>query len=125
MSGQGPDRPGGTHHLEGRFVTDVPGLHRAMAEALVGPGGYFCREWNAFKDCLGGGFGMTLPFTLIWHDADVARRALAGVVSDPDEGFSNFEESFDCSNAAVSPSFFSSRGTPRTDECRRRSDRAI
>ncbi|WPO76296.1 barstar family protein [Streptomyces sp. KN37] len=92
LSGQRPDRSGGTHHLDGKFVTDVPGLHCAMAEALVGPGGYFGREWNAFKDCLGGGFGVALPFTLIWHDADVARRALEDVVSDPDEGLSYFED---------------------------------
>ncbi|MFJ1969052.1 barstar family protein [Streptomyces sp. NPDC087903] len=92
MSDQGPDRSGGTHHLDGKFVTDVPGLHCAMGEALVGPGGYFGREWNAFKDCLGGGFGVALPFTLVWHDADVARQALAGVVSDPDEGLSYFED---------------------------------
>jgi hypothetical protein len=92
MSGQRPDRSGGTHHLDGKFVTDVPGLHCAMAEALVGPGGYFGREWNAFKDCLGGGFGVALPFTLIWHDADVARQALADVVSDPDDGLSYFED---------------------------------
>ena len=92
MSGQRPDRSCGIHHLDGKFVTDVPGLHCAMAEALVGPGGYFGREWNAFKDCLGGGFGVALPFTLIWHDADVARRALADLVSDPDEGLSYFED---------------------------------
>ncbi|MFF9777877.1 barstar family protein [Streptomyces sp. NPDC013978] len=90
MGGRLPDRSGGTHHLDGRFVTDVPGLHCAMAEALVGPGGYFGREWNAFRDCLGGGFGVAPPFTLIWHDADVARRALADVVSDPDEGLTYF-----------------------------------
>jgi hypothetical protein len=92
MSGQRPDRSGGVHHLDGTFVTDVPGLHCAMAEALVGPGGYFGREWNAFKDCLSGGFGVSPPFTLIWHDADVARQALAGVVSDPGEGLSYFED---------------------------------
>jgi hypothetical protein len=71
------DTSGGTYHLDGRFVTDRPGLHCAMAEALVGPGGYFGREWMAFKDCLVGGFGIAPPFTLVWHDADVARRALA------------------------------------------------
>ncbi|WP_282696614.1 barstar family protein [Streptomyces sp. CC208A] len=72
-------------------VTDVPGLHRVMAEALVGPGGCFGREWNAFKDCLGG-FGVALPFTRVRHEADTARRALADVVSDPDEGLSSVED---------------------------------
>ncbi|MFD5097672.1 barstar family protein [Streptomyces albidochromogenes] len=90
MDRQGPDRSGGTYHLDGTFVTDVPGLHCAMAEDLAGPGGYFGREWNAFADCLGGGFGVTAPFTLVWHDADVARRALAGVVSE--EGLTYFED---------------------------------
>jgi hypothetical protein len=63
-----------------------------MAEALVGPGGYFGREWNAFKDCLNGGFGVTVPFTLIWHDHDIARRALADVVYDPDDRLPYFED---------------------------------
>ncbi|MFD5193545.1 hypothetical protein ACFWMU_36520 [Streptomyces sp. NPDC058357] len=38
-----PDRSGGEHTLDGRFVTDVPGLHCAIAEALLGPGRYFGR----------------------------------------------------------------------------------
>jgi hypothetical protein len=90
MNDQGPDRSGGVHHLDGRFVTDAPGLHCAMAEALVGPGGYFGREWNAFKDCLSGRFGIAVPFTLIWHDAEVARQAFADDVSE--DGPTYFEE---------------------------------
>ncbi|WP_156056516.1 hypothetical protein [Streptosporangium roseum] len=35
---------------------------------------------------------MAGTFTLIWHDADIARRALADVVSDPDERLSYFED---------------------------------
>lgn len=72
-----PDRSGGEYHLDGRFVTDVPGLHCAIAEALLGPGRYYGREWNAFKDCLCGGFGAAPPFTLTWHDSEVARHAFA------------------------------------------------
>ncbi|MEU1081578.1 barstar family protein [Streptomyces sp. NPDC005908] len=87
-----PDHSGGEYHLDGRFVTDVPGLHCAIAEALLGPGRYFGREWNAFKDCLGGGFGVTPPFTLTWHDSEIARRALADVVEDPKDGLSYFED---------------------------------
>ncbi|MEU3777781.1 barstar family protein [Streptomyces sp. NPDC032472] len=89
----GPDRTGGEHHLDGRFVTDVQGLHCAVAEALLGPGRYFGREWNSFKDCLHGGFGVVPPFTLVWHDSEVARRALAGVVEDPEGRLTYFEES--------------------------------
>ncbi|MFF4414712.1 barstar family protein [Streptosporangium sp. NPDC001559] len=92
MGARRPDRSGGVHHLDGRFVTDVPGLHCAMGEALLGPGGYYGWGWDAFSDCLCGGFGVVAPFTLIWHDADVARRALAEVVSDPEGRLSYFEE---------------------------------
>lgn len=87
----GTDLSGGDHHLDGRFVTDVPGLHCAIGEALLGPGRYFGREWNAFKDCLSGGFGVAPPFTLTWHDSEVARRALADVVESTD-GIPYFEE---------------------------------
>ncbi|WP_242902367.1 barstar family protein [Actinomadura terrae] len=87
-----PDRSGGRHHLDGRFVTDIPGLHCAVAEALLGPGHYFGREWNAFKDCLGGGFGVAPPFTLIWHDSEVARRALAEEIDGPTSDISYFED---------------------------------
>nr|WP_202488365.1 barstar family protein [Streptomyces sp. SID5473] len=87
-----PDRFGGEYDLDGRFVTDVPGLHCAIAEALLGPGRYFGREWNAFKDCLGGGFGVAPPFTLNWHDSEVARRALAAVAEDPEDGLPYFED---------------------------------
>ncbi|MFD5881915.1 barstar family protein [Streptomyces yangpuensis] len=62
-----PDRSGGEYHLDGRFVTDVAGLHSSIAEALLGTGRYFGPEWNAFKDCLGGGSGVAPPFTLTWH----------------------------------------------------------
>jgi len=87
-----PDRSGGEYHLDGRFVTDVPGLHCAIAEALLGPDRYFGREWIAFKDCLGGGFGVAPPFTLNRHDSMVARRALAEVVQDPQGRLPWFEE---------------------------------
>ncbi|PZT75908.1 hypothetical protein DNK56_21135 [Streptomyces sp. AC1-42W] len=87
-----PDRSGGEHHLDGRFVTDAAGLHCAIAEALLGPGRYFGREWNSFKDCLHGGFGVTPPFTLTWHNSEIARRALANVVDDPKDGRSYFED---------------------------------
>ncbi len=49
----------------------IPGLHRASAEALLGPGRYYGREW---------------------HDSEVARRVLADVVEDPEVGLSYFEE---------------------------------
>ncbi|MFJ8563654.1 barstar family protein [Streptomyces sp. NPDC093514] len=71
-----PDRTGGTHHLEGRFITDKPGFYCALGEALIGPGRWFGRRLDDLDDCLGGRHGVIGPFTLIWHDADVARNAL-------------------------------------------------
>lgn len=87
-----PDRSGGVHRLDGRFVTDVPGLHCALAEALLGPGRCFGREGNAFGDCLCGGFGVVPPFTPVRHDSEVARRALADVVYGLENGLPSFEE---------------------------------
>ncbi|MFC0436523.1 barstar family protein [Kutzneria buriramensis] len=77
MRQPGHDRePGRTYHLDGRYVTDEPGFHCALGEAINGPGGYFGRCWNGVRDCLGGNFGAQTPFTLIWHDSAVARRFL-------------------------------------------------
>ncbi|MFD9219490.1 barstar family protein [Streptomyces sp. NPDC060064] len=88
----GDDQSGGTYHLDGRFVTDKPGLHCAMGEAIFGPGGYFGRDWQGFSDCLSGGFGVSTPFTLVWRNAETARRALADVMDNPGRQISYFEE---------------------------------
>ncbi|MFJ8769534.1 barstar family protein [Streptomyces clavifer] len=74
--GSEPDRTGGTHHLEGRCITDRPGFYCALGEALIGPGRWFGRGLDDLHDCLGGQRGVIGPFTLIWHDADIARHAL-------------------------------------------------
>lgn len=89
-----PDRSGGVHHLHGKDVRDLPSLHCALSEAIAGPGGYYGREWNAFKDCLHGGFGVVPPFTLIWHDFKVSQRALAED-RDPETGMTYPEEIVD------------------------------
>ncbi|HEX8867456.1 MAG TPA: GNAT family N-acetyltransferase [Lentzea sp.] len=76
------DRMGGVYELDGRHVTDEPGLHLAMSEALVGPGGYFGRGYDAFEDCLCGGWGVKPGFTLVWNDAQVAHEAIRGYFLD-------------------------------------------
>ncbi|MFD8693587.1 barstar family protein [Kitasatospora purpeofusca] len=86
----GPDSTGGTHHLAGRFITDLPGLYCALGEALIGPGFNIGRGWDDLKDCLRGERGIVGPFTLIWHDADIARRAL-GFFDGPGRSFTSFE----------------------------------
>ncbi|WP_308013431.1 barstar family protein [Streptomyces beigongshangae] len=68
--------PGGTYHLDGRHITDEPGFFCAVGEAVNGPGGYFGRGLDALADCLRGRWGARLPFTLLWHDAEVARTCL-------------------------------------------------
>ncbi|WP_050501960.1 barstar family protein [Streptomyces monomycini] len=77
-AGHTPDRPpGGVHDLDGRRITDVPGLYCALGEAVNGPGGYFGANLDALDDCLTGRFGTTTPFTLRWHHSHVARRHLS------------------------------------------------
>ncbi|MFC8454095.1 hypothetical protein [Kitasatospora sp. NPDC057223] len=87
----GPDSTGGTHHLAGRFITDLPGLYCALGEALIGPGLNIGRGWDDLKDCLSGRRGIVGPFTLVWHDADIARRAL-DFVDGPDRSLTYFDE---------------------------------
>ncbi|WP_051731603.1 barstar family protein [Kitasatospora phosalacinea] len=77
LRGPGPDRSGGEYHLDGRGVEDATGLHCAIGEAVNGPGGYYGQEWNGLRDCLGGGFGVVPPFTLVWHDFAATERELA------------------------------------------------
>ncbi|GAA0345678.1 barstar family protein [Streptomyces blastmyceticus] len=88
------DEKGGTYHLDGRYVTDEAGLHCAVGEALKGPGGYFGRDWYSFKAYLEGGYGVGLPFTLVWHDSQVTLKALAGTIN-PENGLSYAEEVVD------------------------------
>ncbi|MFJ8140348.1 barstar family protein [Streptomyces sp. NPDC096013] len=72
-----PDRPPGTtYHLDGSHITDPPGFLCALGEAVNGPAGYFGRSLDALNDCLRGNWGAAPPFTLVWHDAAVARACL-------------------------------------------------
>jgi Barstar (barnase inhibitor) len=72
-----PDSPPGTNfELDGQYVTDYAGLYCAIGEAINGPGGYFGADLGALGDCLSGGFGARIPFTLRWHMFDVAARHL-------------------------------------------------
>ncbi|MFJ4836132.1 barstar family protein [Streptomyces sp. NPDC088747] len=72
-----PDRPPGTtYHLDGRHITDERGFFCAIGEAVNGPGGYFGWALGALDDCLRGRWGAKAPFTLLWHDAEVARACL-------------------------------------------------
>ncbi|MBT2420534.1 barstar family protein [Streptomyces sp. ISL-22] len=72
------DRPAGhAYELDGRHVTDEPGLYLALGEAVNGPGGYFGGCLTALDDCLRGTFGYTAPATLLWRNASTAREHLS------------------------------------------------
>ncbi|MFC8200316.1 barstar family protein [Streptomyces sp. NPDC057298] len=90
-----PDRPdaepGATYHLEGSRIIDEPGFFCALGEAVNGPGGYFGWGLDALADCLRGRWGALRPFTLVWHDAEVARTCL-GLVPRTDRRPWTFEE---------------------------------
>ncbi|MEU9117880.1 barstar family protein [Streptomyces sp. NPDC048483] len=82
------DAPAGrVYHLDGRFITDEPGFCLAIGEAVNGPGGYFGRCLAALDDCLCGHFGATVPFTVIWHHSQVARRHLGRVLDSTGEPY--------------------------------------
>ncbi|XIE81601.1 barstar family protein [Streptomyces sp. SBR177] len=83
---------GGTYHLDGQHVTDRTGLLLALGEALLGPGANYGRCLDSVQDYLCGGPSVVPPFTLVWHHADIARRALAGHILDHLGGLSYFEE---------------------------------
>ncbi|QFQ99737.1 hypothetical protein F9278_30315 [Streptomyces phaeolivaceus] len=72
-----PDAPAGTtYHLDGRHLTDAEAFFCALGEAVNGPGGHFGSRLAEVADALRGGFGATAPFTLVWHDAPIARAHL-------------------------------------------------
>ncbi|MDI3407641.1 barstar family protein [Streptomyces cavernicola] len=87
----GDAAPGTTFHLDGRHITDEPAFFCALGEAVNGPGGYFGWGLDALADCLCGHFGARRPFTLVWHDAHIARRCL-GVQPRTDVRPRTFEE---------------------------------
>ncbi|WP_344553242.1 hypothetical protein [Kitasatospora saccharophila] len=80
-------RGGGEHHLDGRHVTDAPGLHLALGEALLGPGLLLGHDLYWLRERLDGGARRPL----VWHDAETARRSLAWRVVGTDPVRSYFD----------------------------------
>jgi hypothetical protein len=87
----GPEEPGAVCEMDGRHVTDIPGLHCSIGEAVGGPGRQWHQCWNALRGCWCGGERPPAPFTLVWHDADVARQALADVSVDVEGELNYFD----------------------------------
>ncbi|GED90285.1 barstar family protein [Streptomyces sp. 6-11-2] len=91
-----PDQPAGhVYELDGRHITDVPGLHLALGEAVNGPGGYFGGCLAALDDCLRGRFGYTSPGTLLWRDAATARQHLSRTLTPEGQPYDLFAEVLD------------------------------
>lgn len=77
-NGARSDRPAGmAYELDGWHITDQPALFLALGEAVNGPGGYFGGCLAALEDCLRGTYGHTAPATLLWRDAETARKHLS------------------------------------------------
>jgi hypothetical protein len=73
-TGPGPDDAvEGEHELEGLFVTDEPGFHLALGEALLGPGRHFGRTLDDLRVHLAARSGFTLRK---WHQWYVASAAM-------------------------------------------------
>ncbi|MFC8271401.1 hypothetical protein ACFUJR_02420 [Streptomyces sp. NPDC057271] len=85
------ERVGDICHLDGRFATDVPGVQCAVGEAIGGPGARFAGCWGVLRGCPCGGDRLPGPVTLVWHDAHVAREALASVSADTEGELTYFE----------------------------------
>ncbi|MDT0468539.1 barstar family protein [Streptomyces gibsoniae] len=90
------DRPAGhAYELDGRHITDVPGLYLALGEAVNGPGGYFGGCLAALDDCLRGTFGHTAPATLLWRNSANAREHLSRNLTPDGRHFDLFTETLD------------------------------
>lgn len=88
-----PDRPAGhSYELDGRHVTDAPGLYLALGEAINGPGGYFGTCLAAIDDCLRGAFSHTSPATLLWHNSTTAREHLSRMLTPGGQSYDLFAE---------------------------------
>ncbi|MEV7597161.1 barstar family protein [Kitasatospora sp. NPDC089797] len=87
------DRPAGhAYELDGRHITDEPGLYLALGEAVNGPGGYFGGCLDALLDCLHGTFGYTAPAPLLWRDAATAREHLSRALTPDGRSYDLFAD---------------------------------
>lgn len=87
--------PGRSYELDGRHITDEPGLYLALGEAVNGPGGYFGGCLAALDDCLRGNFGHTAPATVRWRQAATARDHLSRTLTATGGPYDLFAEVLD------------------------------
>ncbi|MGC4986061.1 barstar family protein, partial [Streptomyces sp. DT193] len=77
--------------VDGRHIIDEDSFYCAIGEAINGPGGYFGWNLDALDDCLCGGWGASVPFTLHWDSSDQARARLVERVPVGDRDVSLFD----------------------------------
>lgn len=70
------DKTNGTYYLDGTYITDYSSFFCAVGEAINGPGGYFGFDMMSLRDCLRGGFGAKIPFTIVWNNANISSEKL-------------------------------------------------
>lgn len=70
------DKTNETYYLDGTNITDYSSFFCEIGEAINGPGGYFGFDMMSLRDCLCGGFGAKIPFTLVWNNANIAIEKL-------------------------------------------------
>jgi RNAse (barnase) inhibitor barstar len=78
-AGQRPENVPPDHRvftIDGADIVDFSSFLCAIGEAVNGPGGYFGRNWDAFDDCLFGGFGLEAPCKIVWKNAVLSRQRL-------------------------------------------------
>src|SRR5437870_5057042 len=66
------------YEIPGEKIKAPDDFYRVIGEVINGPGGYFGRNLDAFKDCLSGDFGTPKDgrFTLRWLRSSESRAAL-------------------------------------------------
>jgi len=62
--------------IDGSDIVDLATFLCSMGEAVNGPGGYFGVSWDAFDDCLFGGFGLESPAKIVWKNAARSRQSM-------------------------------------------------
>jgi len=70
------DKTDEVYYLDGSIITDYTSFFCALGEAINGPGGYFGFDLTSLRDCLCGGFGAQVPFTIIWNDSKKSANML-------------------------------------------------
>ncbi|HLL60838.1 MAG TPA: barstar family protein [Candidatus Nitrosocosmicus sp.] len=64
--------------IPGEKVTSLEAFWKVIGESINGPDGYFGGNFDAFNDCLGGGFGTpdNESYIIRWENVKMSKQAL-------------------------------------------------